>query len=107
VARLICKELPLGSLLALRETCKTTRELVDIDNKTALTEALKEINIELPTLRDLGRFIIESCFSCFSLQIHSIEYYGNREVTHSMQRVGHIIRRLTVSSFWKCASDAE
>jgi hypothetical protein len=57
VASLICKELPLVSLLALRQTCKTKREWVDIENKTELTEALKEIIIELPTLRDLGRFL--------------------------------------------------
>jgi hypothetical protein len=110
VASLICKELPLGSLLALRETCKTTREWVDVENKSTLTEALKEIQIELRMLSNLSRFLEEVPnlpFSSFSLNVQSVDNYRNRDVIQFMERYAPIIRRLSVSSFWKCASDSE
>jgi hypothetical protein len=111
VTNLICKKLPLGSLLALRETCKTTRKWVDVENTSTLTEALKEIQIVLFTLGvDLARFLREVQnlpFSNFSLYIQSVDTYGKRDVIQFMERYGPITRRLSVSSFWQCASDAE
>jgi hypothetical protein len=110
VASLICKKLPLGSLLALRETCKTTREWVDVENRSTLTEALKEIKIELGMPGDLSRFLSEVRnlpFSNFKLNIQSCDNYWNRHVIQFLDRYGPIARRLTVSSFWKCASDVE
>jgi hypothetical protein len=110
VASLICKDLPLGSLLALRETCKMTREWVEVANKSTLTEALKEIKVELRRLSDLGRFLKEVRslpFSNFSLNVESVDYYGNQNVIQFMERYAPIIRRLSVSCFWKCVSDAE
>jgi hypothetical protein len=110
VASLICKELPLGSLLALRETCKTTREWVDVENRSTLTEAMKEVKIDFRVLSDLASFLKEVRnlpFSNFSLNVRSIRYYGKCLVIQFMERYGPIIRRLSVSSFWKCASDAE
>jgi hypothetical protein len=111
VTNLICKKLPLGSLLALRETCKTTRKWVDVENRSTLTEALKEIQIVLRMLgSDLGRFLSEVQnlpFSNFNLRIQSVENYGKGNVIKFMERYAPIIQRLTVSSFWKCTSDAE
>jgi hypothetical protein len=111
VANLICKKLPLGSLLALRETCKTTRKWVDVENRSTLTEALKEIQIVLRMLgSDLSRFLSEVQklpFSNFNLRIQSVENYGKRDVVQFLERYGPLIQRLTVSSFWKCGSDAE
>jgi hypothetical protein len=110
VTNLICKKLPLGSLLALRETCKTTRKWVDVDNRSTLTEALKEIQIVLRMLGDLSRFLKEVRylpFSNFSLNVQSVDNYRNRHVIQFMERYAPIVRRLKVSSFWKCASDGE
>jgi hypothetical protein len=113
VVNLICRKLPLGSLLALRETCKTTREWVDVENRSTLTEALKEVDIEIGFLGDLGRFLREvpnlpfSNFSLHGYSITSVEDFGNRDVIQFMERYGPIIRRLAIAAFWKCACDAE
>jgi hypothetical protein len=61
-------------------------------------------------LGDLSRFLSEVRnlpFSNFKFNIESCDNYGNRHVIQFMERYAPIVRRLTVSSFWKCASDGE
>jgi hypothetical protein len=73
-------------------------------------EALKEIKIELRLLSNLSRFLKEVRslpFSNFSLNVQSVDNYRNRHVIQFMERFAPIVRRLMVSSFWKCASDGE
>jgi hypothetical protein len=83
---------------------------VDVENRSTLTEALKEIQIKLRMLGDLSRFLKEVTnlpFSSFSLNVQSVDNYRNRHFIQFMERYAPIVRRLTVQYFWKCASDGE
>jgi hypothetical protein len=111
VANVICRKLPLGALLALRETCTTTLEWVDIDNRSIFTEKLKDIEIKLMAKNDLNRFLKQVPrlpLSNFDLQsIKSCTDYSHPSVLKFIQRFGPIIRNLTVPFFWKCVSEEE
>jgi hypothetical protein len=110
VTALIAK-LPLGSLLALRVTCKTTRKWVDADHQSILAERLKDIRVSPRTWSRTGRTFEELPaalpFSNFDLQLPAPEMYETPEFIGLRRRFGPHIRQLEVYSFWKCKLEGE
>jgi hypothetical protein len=110
VTALIAK-LPLGSLLTLRVTCKTTRKWVDLDHQSILAERLKDIQVAPRTWSRCGRTFEELPaalpFSNFDLHLPAPEMYETPGVIGFRRRFGQHIRQLEVYSFWKCKLEGE
>jgi hypothetical protein len=61
---------------------------VDVENRSTLTEALKEVHIEFEVLGDLASFLKEVRnlpFSNFSLNVETVDYYRKHDVIQFME----------------------
>jgi hypothetical protein len=108
-------KLPLGSLLALRGSCKTTQKWVDVDYRSVLSEHLKNIQIawcacghgDGDCKHKTRKEVPDLPFSNFCVYITAPEEYEKPEFIRFREGFGPSILKLSVDSFWKCNTPGE
>jgi hypothetical protein len=117
VTKLIFKELPLSSLLNLRETCRATKDWVDHSkNKPLMAEKLKYTNeirlwVDGNSMDRFVRFLQEVPnlpFPNFYLGMSSsVKNYDDPNFIRFRDQFGPHIRQLDISCNWKFVTEGE